>query len=88
MTCLRSYCQLQMEPGFQARYPGPDLDPVCDKDIGGTENGVWTLVTVELGTLAFSVAKVVFLEALEALAVQGAALGACGLQGVKEGSSG
>ena len=77
-----------MEPGFQAGYPGPDLGPVCDKDIGGTENGAWILVTVELGTLAFSVARVVFLEALEALAVQGAALGACELQGVREGSSG
>lgn len=43
MTCLRSYCQLGMKPGFQAGCPGPGLGLVCDKAFGGTENGVWTL---------------------------------------------
>lgn len=49
-----------MKPGFQAGCPGPGLGLVCDKAFGGTENGVWTLVRVERGTPACSVARVVF----------------------------
>ena len=40
--------------------PGPDLGLVCDKAFGGTENGIWTLVRLERGTPACSVARVVF----------------------------
>lgn len=59
MTCLRSYCQLGVEPGFQAGCPGPDPGLVCDKAFGGAENGAWTLVRVERGAPACSVARVV-----------------------------